>query len=211
MRKVLVTLMCSVLFAGGCASKEMAKKAEEPVASSATATAPKTETPAIVESAPANPTPAAPSASGTVPKAEAPSVQPETPSREAQVRPESQGQGEKKAALLQEELQKIYFEFDSSALSQTSREVLGKTADYLLRNSSVKVRIEGNCDERGSDEYNLALGERRAKAAQEYLVTLGVAADRIGTISYGLEKPADSGHTEEAWAKNRRDEFVVIK
>jgi peptidoglycan-associated lipoprotein len=75
----------------------------------------------------------------------------------------------------------------------------------------VAVRIEGNCDERGSDDYNMALGERRAKAAKDYLVNLGIASDRISTISYGEEKPADPGHDEEAWARNRRAEFVIVK
>jgi peptidoglycan-associated lipoprotein len=80
----------------------------------------------------------------------------------------------------------------------------------IKKDSAAKVRIEGNCDERGSDEYNLALGEKRAKAAMEYLVTLGIPAERLSVISYGKEKPADPGHDEAAWAKNRRDEFVVL-
>ncbi len=75
--------------------------------------------------------------------------------------------------------------------------------------SGVDIRIEGHCDERGSDEYNLALGERRAQAAMNYLATLGVPASRMSTISYGEEKPLDPGHNEEAWAKNRRAEFVA--
>jgi peptidoglycan-associated lipoprotein len=80
-----------------------------------------------------------------------------------------------------------------------------------MKNNSLKVQIEGNCDERGSDEYNLALGEKRAKSAMKYLETLGVPAERLSVISYGKEKPADPGHDEAAWAKNRRDEFVLIK
>jgi peptidoglycan-associated lipoprotein len=73
------------------------------------------------------------------------------------------------------------------------------------------VQIQGNCDERGSDEYNLALGERRAKVAMDYLATLGVPAERLSIISYGKEKPVDPGHDEAAWAKNRRDDFAIIK
>ena len=81
----------------------------------------------------------------------------------------------------------------------------------MMKDRSVKVRIEGNCDERGSAEYNLALGERRAKAAQKYLVTMGVKPERLSVISYGKEKPAVQGSDESAWAKNRRDEFVIVK
>jgi peptidoglycan-associated lipoprotein len=108
--------------------------------------------------------------------------------------------------------EKIYFDFDSYVLSQQARDVLSKNADLLKnKDTSLKIQIEGNCDERGSDEYNLALGEKRAKSAFNYLVTLGVPAERLSVISYGKEKPVDPGHDEAAWAKNRRDEFVVIK
>ncbi len=106
----------------------------------------------------------------------------------------------------------VYFDFDSSTLSKTSRDTLSSTADLLLKKKpTLKIQIEGHCDERGSAEYNLALGERRAKSAMSYLVTLGVAADRISIISYGKEKPADPGHDDASWAKNRRDEFLVAK
>jgi peptidoglycan-associated lipoprotein len=77
--------------------------------------------------------------------------------------------------------------------------------------SRPSIQIEGHCDEQGSSEYNLALGEKRAKAAQSYLVTLGYPADRIATISYGKERPADQGHDEAAWAKNRRDELKIVR
>jgi peptidoglycan-associated lipoprotein len=103
----------------------------------------------------------------------------------------------------------IYFEFDSSALLPTAQETLSKKADYMLANNGVAVTIEGNCDERGTDAYNLALGERRADSAKAFLVNLGVNASQITTISYGEERPVDKGHNEEAWAKNRRDHFVL--
>ena len=106
-------------------------------------------------------------------------------------------------------LEKIYFDFDSTNLSEKSRTSLTKNAELLKKNPTAKITIEGNCDERGSEEYNLALGEKRAKAAAKYLTTLGVAEDRVAIISYGKEKPADAGHDEAAWAKNRRDEFVL--
>jgi len=105
----------------------------------------------------------------------------------------------------------IYFNFDKSDLGQDARNVLNKNAEILLKEKpSIKIQILGNCDERGSAEYNLALGEHRAKSAQKYLITLGVPADRLSVISYGKEKPAVEGHDETARAKNRRDEFVVM-
>jgi peptidoglycan-associated lipoprotein len=103
----------------------------------------------------------------------------------------------------------IYFDFDRSDLRADAREGLQANASYLKGNSGVQVTIEGNCDERGSNEYNLALGKRRAEAAYKYLVDLGVESSRMTTVSYGEEKPAAEGHNELAWAKNRRDEFKV--
>ncbi|MBW4055110.1 MAG: peptidoglycan-associated lipoprotein Pal [Proteobacteria bacterium] len=134
-----------------------------------------------------------------------------TPATQAAA-PSAAQQAEKASAIvqLQSALNKIYFDFDSSALSESARSTLTKNAGPLTKEATAKVRIEGNCDERGSAEYNLALGERRAKAAQHYLVTLGITPDRISTISYGKEKPAVQGNNEAAWAKNRRDEFVVV-
>jgi peptidoglycan-associated lipoprotein len=105
----------------------------------------------------------------------------------------------------------LYFDFDSYVLRQDARDALDKNFQWMKKNAANKVRLEGHCDERGSDEYNLALGEKRAKAAQNYLSTLGVSADRLSVISYGKEKPADPGHDEDAWAKNRRVEFVIVK
>lgn len=106
-------------------------------------------------------------------------------------------------------LQSIHFDFDKYNVRPGDGDILKENARVLKDRSSVKIKIEGNCDERGSVEYNLALGERRAKAAQNYLVTLGIEKKRISTISYGKEKPVDPGHDEEAWAKNRRDDFRV--
>jgi peptidoglycan-associated lipoprotein len=103
----------------------------------------------------------------------------------------------------------IYFEFDSSALLPMAQETLSQKADYMMHNAGQKVVIEGHCDERGTAAYNLALGERRADAAKAFLVNLGVDAAQINTISYGEERPVDMGHTEEAWAKNRRAHFEV--
>jgi peptidoglycan-associated lipoprotein len=114
-----------------------------------------------------------------------------------------------KDGALQAGLNKVYFDFNSPTLSPAAREILAKNAEILKKQASVKIRIEGNCDELGSDDYNLSLGESRAKSAMNYLQSLGIKADRISVISYGKEKPADSGHDESARAKNRRDEFVI--
>lgn len=107
-------------------------------------------------------------------------------------------------------LKTITFDFDSYVLSQTARDILYSNADYLLKKYKGKVKLEGHCDERGSDEYNLALGENRAKSALNYLLTLGVPAEQLSIVSYGKERPLDNGHTEEAWAKNRRVEFTPV-
>jgi peptidoglycan-associated lipoprotein len=107
-------------------------------------------------------------------------------------------------------LEDIHFEFDQSSLSPEAQEVLRRNADWLRKNSSVSVEVEGHCDERGTIEYNLALGDRRARSAKDFLVNLGIGAARMRTISYGKEMPLDPGHTEGAWAKNRRAHFTII-
>ena len=101
----------------------------------------------------------------------------------------------------------VYFDFDSSALRPDAVATLNSNADTLKANAGVKVQVEGHCDERGTQEYNLALGERRALAVRDYLIKVGIAGDLISTISYGEEKPAVDGHDEAAWGKNRRAQF----
>jgi len=113
------------------------------------------------------------------------------------------------ASELKSGLDEIYFEFDAYLLSTKARETLLKNAGLLRKEPAAVVRIEGHCDERGSDQYNLALGEKRARAAMQYLVTLGIPEKRLSVISYGKEKPVDPGHDEVSWAKNRRDAFVI--
>ncbi len=105
----------------------------------------------------------------------------------------------------------IYFDFDKYNIKPEARENSRKLADWLNANSAYNLLIEGNCDERGTIEYNLALGERRATSALKYLATLGVDKKKMSTISYGKERPVDPGHDEAAWAKNRNDHFVVKK
>ncbi len=108
-------------------------------------------------------------------------------------------------------LRPIYFAFDSSALSETALRTLERNAAWLRQHPDWKVRVEGHCDERGTSEYNLALGARRARRVKEHLVRLGISPERIETISYGEERPVDPGHDEAAWSKNRRAEFVLIR
>ena len=108
------------------------------------------------------------------------------------------------------ELERVYFSFDQFTLTNKARRILDANAIILKSSPTLKVSIEGHCDSRGSDEYNLALGERRAHVVKSYLVSLGVASDRLETISYGEELPADSAMTKTAWAMNRRTEFKAI-
>jgi peptidoglycan-associated lipoprotein len=103
----------------------------------------------------------------------------------------------------------IYFEFDKSTLTPAAQDNLLQKAEWLRENPDSTVTIEGHCDNRGTNEYNLALGDRRAESAKAFLVDLGIGASRITTISYGEERPVDPRNNEEAWAKNRRDHFVV--
>jgi peptidoglycan-associated lipoprotein len=106
-------------------------------------------------------------------------------------------------------LKPVFYELDSSELNAASQKVLDENASILKRYSTWAVTVEGHCDERGTAEYNLALGERRAIAARAYLVSLGIAADRMRIVSYGKEFPFDPGHDETAFAKNRRAHFVI--
>jgi peptidoglycan-associated lipoprotein len=106
--------------------------------------------------------------------------------------------------------QTVYFEYDKSSIKKSEQPKLEDVANYLKSNANAAVRVEGNCDERGTEEYNRSLGDRRALGAREYLVRLGIDASRVETISYGEDKPADASHNEAAWSKNRRDEFVVL-
>lgn len=185
MMGLFVILCCGALFVGGCAKKELVKGEEAPAAAPAPAETATTQAPA------------------------------KAPVKEEKVREqavkEAAAPATEEAAAQQSQLATIYFDFDSYILSTTARETLTKNAGAMQKDNSIKLRVEGNCDERGSDEYNLALGEKRAKAAMNYLVSLGIPAERFSIISYGKEKPVDPGHDEAAWAKNRRDDFIIIK
>lgn len=107
-------------------------------------------------------------------------------------------------------LKDIHFDFDKFDVRREDETILKENAAWLKKNPKAKIQIEGHCDERGTSDYNLALGERRANHVKQYLVSLGIASDRLSTISYGEERALDSGHHEEAWSKNRRVHFVVL-
>lgn len=107
-------------------------------------------------------------------------------------------------------IQDAFFEFNDSTLTADAQSALTSSATWLKKNPQYNLLIEGHCDERGTEQYNLALGDRRANQSKEYLVTLGIDSGRIRTVSYGEERPFDPGHNEAAWAKNRRDHLVLV-
>jgi peptidoglycan-associated lipoprotein len=189
MMALLAGLSMAALMFGGCASNEVVKT-EEPAAATV-----KAETTKPVQQPYFK---AEESTAAQKPIAEAAAKSPEEQAA--------------KTAVAVSALETVYFDFDKSDLRQDSRNVLAKNAEVLLKSKKAdKITIEGHTDERGSAEYNLALGERRAKAALQYLVTLGVQPDRFSIVSYGKEKPAVQGNDEAAWAKNRRAEFLIDK
>jgi peptidoglycan-associated lipoprotein len=106
-------------------------------------------------------------------------------------------------------LKDIYFDFDRADLRADAREILKANADWLKKYPAATVQIEGHCDERGTAEYNLALGAKRAQTAKDFLVTLGIPEQRLSTVSYGQELPVCTEHNEECWQKNRHDRFVA--
>ncbi len=154
-----------------------------------------------VTSAPAAQDTAAPSAAA----AQAPASAPET-ARAAEESKEAQ----ERAALAAAGLKPVYFDYDRSGIRDDARDVMKANADWIKAHPNAKVKIEGNCDERGTIEYNQALGQRRAASARQYLAGLGATGSRITLISYGKEKPACTEGTEACWQKNRRCDFVVL-
>ena len=113
--------------------------------------------------------------------------------------------------MFMKEVQDAYFDLDKADIRSDARAALAKTGDFLRNYPQVKVVVEGHCDERGSTEYNLALGDRRAAAVKQYLVSLGIGADRMSTVSYGKEKPFCTESNEDCWQRNRRGHFVMAK
>lgn len=182
-----VVALIGALLVNGCAKKQ-AVKTEEPA-----------PPPAAAPAKPAEPSPAPPAGEQV--------VQPQ-PVEESRV---PEGKAEEAPITEAAGLQAIYFDYDSFALSSQARDILAKNADILRNRKGVRIQLEGHTDERGSDEYNLALGEKRAAAAKNYLVTMGVPSNSLSVITYGEERPAVPGSDEQAWAKNRRVEFVIVK
>ncbi len=143
-------------------------------------------------------------------KAEMSAVPEEQPAKAQEQQAEPQPEPAKEHAAAKEEgLQPIYFDFDKSFVRDDARSVMKSNADWLKANPKVKVKIEGNCDERGTIEYNQALGQRRAASAKKYLTDMGISANRISLISYGKEKPVCKQSNEDCWQKNRRDDLVA--
>jgi peptidoglycan-associated lipoprotein len=186
LNSALVALMLLTLVAAACGGKKppVARPAPPPAA---------TGTEANGSRPPAPPEPVA----------EPPIVPPE-PVREDRISSASLDDLNRKSPL-----KPAFFELDSSELSSEAQQALNENATLLKQYPNWTVTIEGHCDERGTAEYNLALGERRAIAARAYLVSLGISADRLRTVSYGKEFPFDPGHEEAAYAKNRRAHFVI--
>jgi peptidoglycan-associated lipoprotein len=123
----------------------------------------------------------------------------------------AQGQADLDKALEQLRNVSVFFEFDAATLTKDAQDKLSAVADVLVKHAELTVRVEGNCDERGSEQYNLALGQRRAEAAKKYLDQLGVKDKQITAISFGAEKPKAEGHDEDAWKQNRRDDVRAQK
>ncbi len=155
------------------------------------------------------------SATQTSEKAQQPESQPSAtpsetmPSEEKTVQAERPKEAVPEAKPEMKGLQDIFFDFDRFSIREDARPALEDNSKYFKANANIRVTIEGHCDERGTSEYNIALGERRAQAAKKYLVDLGMDASRISIISYGKEKPFCAEHNEECWQENRRAHFVV--
>ena len=178
---IAVLIVLGIITITGCAHKEITQAPEQPQVTPTPAT-----TPAPKPEAPAQMVPAAPAVT-----------------QQAEV---TQAERE-----LNTKIEDIHFDFDKSDIKDNAKPTLKNLSGMLTANTKTNVVIEGNCDERGTSEYNLALGDRRANSAKSYLVSLGVPSTRIKTISYGKEKPLCSESTEECWAKNRRDHFVLTE
>ncbi len=178
-----------MLFAFGCAKKQAVKSTETAAGPSAAA-----------------PGAGAPESGGIVTETLKPEA-PAPPAAGPQVAAAEAG-----AAVTQEKpspFQDIQFDFDKSAVRADAKPILSAVADYMKKNRGAKLLIEGHCDDRGTSEYNMALGDRRAESTRAYLASLGVPASALSTVSFGKEKPLDPGHNEDAWAKNRRAHFVL--
>ena len=195
LRQALLITMSLSLLIGACA-----RRPNIPVV----AAPPPTETRAATP-APAPPPPA-PAPAPVAPPAPAPAPPPPPPAVTAAPAPAPPAPKEFRS---NDAVKPIYFDFDKSVIRPGDAKTLDASAAWLKQNANQLLLIEGHCDERGTNEYNLALGDRRAKAAMNYLVAQGISADRMTIVSYGEERPVCTEHTEACWAKNRRDQFMV--
>lgn len=208
MRKSMVALLAGAsivaLLAGGCANKEAVKPEEAVVpAASAAKAAPATSDDSAEKARLAEQARLA---------EEARLAEQARLAEEARLAAAAKKSSQESTSTSENKFETAYFDFDKAELRQDARDVLSKNAETILKSlPGAKIQIEGHCDERGSAEYNMALGENRAKSAQKYLTTLGVKGENLSIISYGKEKPAVQGSDEAAWAKNRRAEFVIVK
>jgi len=198
---VIFLLSLALLFVSGCAKKAVMKEESAP-----------RETPAVAVQRPAAAEKAKDDAAARrraeeERAARERALKAKTEKEAAAVKTEKEA-AVKKTAKATFEFADIYFDFDKYSLNDEAKAVLAKGAEWLNKNKDILVTVEGHCDERGTAEYNLALGERRANAVAKYLIDLGVDAKRLKTISYGLERPVNPGHNEEAWTKNRRVHIV---
>jgi peptidoglycan-associated lipoprotein len=206
---LVVMSLTLIVFSAGCAKKEMVK--EEPVVQAPAQPSGEAEREKALAEA------AAKAKAEEVARAE--QMAREKQEAEAKAKAEEEAKAAREKAMVAEAAAKIekeasrfddiHFAFDKYDLDTEARAILAMAAKWINAHPGHDMLIEGNCDERGSIEYNIALGQRRADEAMKYLVNLGVGNSRISTVSYGKERPLDPGHDEEAWAKNRRDHFVV--
>ena len=173
--------LLAVLLVAGCAKKRVAPAAEQPIT-----------------------TPAGPDTTGQAAREAAERLAAAERARQDSLA--ALGRAEKEA---RNSLQVVYFDYDKSNLRPDARDAANMDAGLIQKFKSWNVRIEGNCDERGTEEYNLALGERRANTVKDFFVNYGIDGGRVSTVSYGETRPADPGHEESAWAKNRRASLVV--
>ena len=146
----------------------------------------------------------------TAPAQAEPAVAPTAEPAKEEAKPAAKDESLERAAAAAAGLQPVYFDFDRSFIRDDAKSVMTANAEWLKANPKVRVRIEGNCDERGTKEYNQALGQRRATSAKKYLTDMGISAKRILLISYGKEKPVCNEATESCWQKNRRDDFMAV-
>ena len=149
---------------------------------------------------------------GACSKTSKPVVEPDAPpavAKASTAEPAAQKVVPEQVARLLRNFQRVHFEFDSSNMTADSKQALKENTEIMAAHPDIKVEVQGHCDERGTTEYNLSLGQKRAEAIRKYLVTAGVSQTRVAAVSFGKEKPLSSGSGESAWAQNRRAEFRV--